>query len=194
MTRKNLREILGLSRSKFDIFFNYLRNKNIIVVDFYKNIRINQNYFCKGEIDNIKSNDFTRIYIKPMQHLFDNVDVRKHRRLGNFCRLVPYIHRNTNILCWNSDCMNIRNIEKVYRKDLEKILNIHRNTVHNFINDMNSIRLENNKPIITFTDNSDNFYKLPIIVNPKIFYGGNFDYLENKNDMLKWFLPVRNKL
>lgn len=47
MTRKNLIEILGLSRSKFDIFFNYLRNKNIIVVDFYKNIRINQNYFCK---------------------------------------------------------------------------------------------------------------------------------------------------
>jgi len=90
MTRRTMQRLIGISREKFSLFFNKLKNLNILIQD-NNIIKINKCYFLKGEIEkNIKTNfNYTRLYIESIKYLYENVSVRKHKQLGAYFKIIP---------------------------------------------------------------------------------------------------------
>jgi hypothetical protein len=188
MSRQDINNLLKIHVTNFDIFFNKMKKLNIFIQDNNKNIKINKSYFSKGELDRDikKYYNYTRIYIKTIRYLFENVPQRKQSQLGNYFKIIPYIHRQQNVLCWNPDSNN-GELQLMHVKDLQDILGYHRNSVRGFIKDMLSTRLDNGEAILGFFRTEYDEGKSYIIVNPKVFYGGNFNLEEGKNAVIKWF-------
>lgn len=188
MTRNQMQFQLQLSRNAFDTFFNKLKQYNILSMDDDKHIKINKEYFSKGEFDKDihKYLNYTRMYIKTIQYLYNHVPLRNHRQLGNYFKLIPYIHRQQNVLCWNPDSQGSE-IILMNAGELKDILGYHKKTIINFIDEMVETKLDNGESILGFfvTNKDKNLSK--IIINPKVIYGGNFNLKEGKNAVIKWF-------
>lgn len=188
LQRHQLQKILGLNRNNFDLFYNKMKRLNILSQDNDKNIIMNKNYFLKGELTKEieKYYDYTRVYIKSIRYLYENVPKRKHKQLGNYFKMIPFVHRQKNILCWNPND-KVDNIQILTVNDLKDILGIHRHTARAFINELLDTRLENGEAIVVFIKNNKDDGQLPILVNPNVFYGGNFNIKEGRNGLIKWF-------
>lgn len=180
INREKMKDLLGLSRNAFDIFFNKMK-KIELFKDEEKTITINNQYISKGVLQKyIKQyNDFTRVYINTIRYLYENVPIRKHRQIGSFLKLIPYAHRETNILCWNP-ISNIEEIKFITLKDFVDILGYSRSNIPKFCNTLRDVKLENGEYIISFIESK-------IIINPRVTYGGNFDIEGGKDTILKWF-------
>ncbi len=187
MTRRDLMLKLNVSRIQFDLFFNKMINLNILTFE-EKFIKISKNYFNKGELDKeIKTYyNYTRLYIKTIKYLYDNVPKRSQGQLGNYFKLIPYIHRQQNVLCWNPDSIK-EEINLIKLKDVKQIIGYHKNTVKPFIDKLLNTRLENGEAILGFFITKSDFWESTVIVNPRVFYGGNFNLKEGKYGVVKWF-------
>lgn len=188
MQKNDMQYLLDMSREKFSIFFNKMIRLSIFILENKINIKINKEYFTKGSInkDMKKYYDYTRMYIKTIRYLFENVSIRDHKRLGNYFKLIPYIHRQQNVLCWNPEC-RVEDIKLMTLYDLKEIIGYSKNGIKGFIKEMLSIRLENGESIIGFFVTDPDFWKSVIIVNPKVFYGGNFNIKGGRYTVTKWF-------
>lgn len=192
--RKKVQELLRMSNHAFITFINKVKKLKIILEDDNRNIKIVKDYFSKGELDNeIKQYyDYTRIYIKTIRYLFENVSIRKHKQLGNYFKMIPYIHRQQNLLCWNPSS-NCDSITLMHVKELKNILGYHKNGVRGFIKELLSTKLENGHSIVGFFRTEYDEGKSYIIVNPDVFYGGNFDIKDGRSSIIKWFYINKNK-
>jgi len=185
--RKGMQKLINISREKFSIYFKKLINLGIILEE-NKFIKVNKDYFYKGEIENsIKSNyNYTRLYINSIRYLYENVSVRKHKQLGSYFKMIPYIHRQQNTLCFNPDS-HINNIDLMNVIELKEILGYHKNSIIRFMDDLTSIKLDNEESILAYISHDKDKGKSYIIINPRVFYGGNFDIPEGVIGILKWF-------
>ena len=188
VNRKILKDMLGLSLKAFDLFFNKMKNNNIFTQDEDKNILINKEYFFKGEVNKEvdKHYNYTRVYVNTIRYLFDNVSKSKHKRLGIYFKLIPFIHRQHNTLCWNPDS-DKSEIKLMHVRELQELLGYHRNGVRGFIKELLSVKLDNGESILGFFRTEYDEGKSYIIINPKVFYGGNFNLDEGKSSVVKWF-------
>lgn len=188
MQKDDMQYLLNMSREKFSIFFNKMIKLNIFILENKNSIKINKEYFTKGSInkDMKKYYDYTRMYIKTIRYLFENVSIRGHKRLGNYFKLIPYMHRQQNVLCWNPEG-RVEDIKLMTLYDLKEIIGYSKNGIKGFIKEMLSIRLENGESIIGFFVTDPDFWKSVIIVNPKVFYGGNFNIKDGRDTVTKWF-------
>ena len=188
MTRDDMQLKLDMSREKFTNFFNKMKQLKIFSQDETKNIIMNKEYFCKGDIDKeIKKHmDYTRVYIKTIRYLYENVPQRKQGRLGNYFKLIPYIHRQRNVLCKNPDELREK-VDLLHVRELQSILGYTRDSVRSFIREMLSVRLENGEAILGFFRTEYDEGKSYVIVNPKVFYGGNFNLKDGRSEIIKWF-------
>lgn len=186
MDKKVMREKLGMCKDRFLDFLNKMSNLGIVIVEDV--IKINKSYFTKGEIvKEIKKNlDYTRIYVKSIRYLYENVPQRRHGQLGNYFKLIPYIHRQKNVLCHNPNA-SISEVTPMHVRELQELLGCHRNSVRSFIRDMLSVRLDGNEAILGFFRTEYDEGKSYVIINPKVFYGGNFNLEDGKNSIIKWF-------
>lgn len=188
MKRKDLMLKLDVSRIQFDLFFNKMLKLGILI---YKDklIKVNKNYFSKGEIDKeIKAHyNYTRLYIKTIRYLYDNVSKRNKGQLGIYFKLIPYIHRQQNVLCWNPDSNKKEEIDLIKLKDVKEIVGYHKNSVKPFIDKLLKTRLENGEAILGFFVTKSDFWESTVIINPRVFYGGNFDIKNGRYEIVKWF-------
>jgi hypothetical protein len=185
MTRRTMQRLINISREKFSIFLNKLKRFNIIIQND-NIIMLNKDYFLKGEIEKEIKTDFTRLYIKSIRYLYENVSIRKHKQLGAYFKMIPYINRQQNTLCWNPD-EHIKNIKLMNVKELKNILGYHQDSAKRLINSLKEVKLDNGESILAFIDHNKDLNKAYIIINPRVFYGGNFDLLGGINGVMKWF-------
>ena len=182
-----MKELSMLTREHFSRFLNTMIKLGIIFKrgNIYQ---INKQYFIKGVIDRYTKqyNDFTRIYINSVRYLYENIPVKKHKQLGAYFKIIPYIHRQQNTLCWNPDS-NVADIKLMSLKELASILGYHENSINRLINTLMDTKLDNGESIVAFISNTKNKSKSYIILNPRIFYGGNFDLPDGIKGIIKWF-------
>jgi len=178
INRKDMRDLLGMSRERFDKFFNKMINLHILIKED-KLLKINNLFLSKGALEKkIKQyNDFTRVYIDSIRFLYENNHIRKHSQIGALFKLIPYMHRENNILCFNQ-IDDISEINIILTKDIIDILCYHRSS--SIKRTFSDIEFINNEPIIKVSD-------VGIIINPRVFYGGNFDIKDGVSGILKWF-------
>ena len=176
INKKDMNNLLEMSRERFGQFFNRIKNLNIILQEG-KLLKINIQYLSKGVLSKYTKqyNDFTRIYINSIKFLYENCSISKHSPIGALLKLIPYIHRENNILCWNQ-IDDISEIKIIKKTNLDNILEYHRNGTSRLLKYLNNICLNNGESIIKLVDKN-------IIVNPRIVYGGSF-----KNGMIDSFI------
>lgn len=188
MTRSEMQKLLKMSREKFGQFFNKMKKIGIFSQNTNKNININKEYFSKGEIDKEikKYYNYTKVYINTIRYLYEHVPQRNQGQLGKYFKMIPYIHRQQNVLSWNPEGL-INEIKFMTLKELKEILGYHKNSVKGFMNELLETRLENGEAIVGFFITNVDFWKSVVIINPKVIYGGNFDLPEGKDSIIKWF-------
>lgn len=187
ITRTRMKKMLDIGTAQFDIFFNKMKECNIFIQE-KKKIKINTDFFLKGEVTKeIKDNfNFTRAYIYSIRYLFENTPKRSQGRLGLYFKLIPFMHRQQNVICWNPD-EPVEQMKPMKVKDLKDKIGYHRNSIREFLKMLYSTKLENGEPIVgTFQTEYDRG-EAYIIINPRVFYGGNFNLKGGKNAVLKWF-------
>lgn len=167
INKKDMMELIGLNRNSFGLFFNKLKDTNILLVEG-KSLKINNSIFSKGALNkNIKQyNDFTRVYINPLKYLYNNYPIIKHSQIGSLLKLIPYTHRESNILCRNQ-IEELSGIDIMNKKDLESILNYHKNGIRNLLNCLKEVLLDNDEPVLQLINKN-------IVINPRVYYGGSF--------------------
>ena len=190
MIKSKMRELLDLTLQTFNAFYERMK-KSGIIIEGEGFIKINENYFHKGRVDLAIKEDrgFTRAYINSIRFLYKNVDKRKHEILGNYFKIIPYIHQKNCILCWNPQT-DKEDIKPLSAKDLQNILGLHRNSIRKFINELLSVRLNDGSSILIFIKNQVDDNKLPVYVNPKLFYSGDF----NPEDKEKITSPLFSRI
>jgi hypothetical protein len=172
MNRNELQKILLLSRKNFDLFYNKMIKNNIFTIK-NKIIYINKKYFIKGNIAKINDKiDYTRMYVNSIRYLYNHIPIRSHSKLGNYFKLIPYIHRQRNILCKNPSS-EYEDIKPMELKDLKEILGYTGKSLKVFIKTFLLTYLDNGEPVLMYFNQTANFWESKIIVNPKVFYGGN---------------------
>lgn len=187
MNKLDMQKNLNISTSCFYEFYSKMIDCEIFLEQNNK-IIINQEYFIKGNLVKQiqKQNDYTRVYIRTIRYLYENVSIRQHSQLGNYFKIIPFIHRQQNVLCWNPDEIN-NQVQLMHVNELKEILGCHRNTVRSFIKNMLSVRLSNGEAILGFFRTEYDEGLSYIIVNPRVFYGGNFNLKGGKQDIIRWF-------
>lgn len=191
MNKTTMMKILNIKKRRFDTFFKRMKDANIFIYE-NKIIKINTDYFIKGVItrDIHLNNNFTRLYINSIRFIYENVNISSHSQLGIYFKLIPYIHRQRNLLCHNPDCYE-DDIKLMNVNELKNILGYHRNGVRKFINSLLSIKLNNGESILVSVKNDPDEGKSFIIINPKVIYGGNFDLKKGQQIITKWFMTTK---
>lgn len=166
MTMDEAYERCRMSKMRFKEFFNTVSEKGIFTVDEI-GIKVSDKYFSKGHAN--LSSKYTRIYTYTIRDLYEMEYVFSHKRLGMYFQLIPYVHRQSNILCANPE-EHFENIKKFKIRDLQRIFGTSLRATEDFLNAALSAQLDNGAPILSFNRKSWD----EICFNPDVFYGGNF--------------------
>ena len=190
MTKHDMEELMNINRINLNLFLNQMFDLGIMSENAEGRTMISQDYFVKGDLDPKlkKNNNFSRIFINPTRYLFENVPKDRHSKLGAFYKMIPYVHRQWNILCYSPDDMRT-DVKAMPFNEIYKILYCHKNTLIDFVEVLNCIRLDNGEGIIALYNSNiydSNKHKY-IMVNPKIYYGGNFNVEGGQEAILKYF-------
>lgn len=184
MTKEVLKSKLKLSRNKFAELFKKLIELNILIEYIDKKesqiiYYMNPEYFYKGEIDTkeetYKQKNFTRLFTKQVQYLYENTITRSHKTLSVLFRTIPYLNIKYNIVCKNPTEFSADLINPMSLKELGQILGYSEIGIKKLREDLGNIKTMNNKHVITFASPTSDLRTLKIIVNPKVIYGGK-DY------------------
>lgn len=173
MKRKDLLDIMGLSQTETYRFWNEVFEKYVFE-DNNDTLYMRGEFFHRGKLS--PGNRYQRFYVEAVRELYRLATVRQHKYLGYVFQMVPFVSKEFNILCHNSQ-----------EKDLDKVVPL---SVDEFCgaanyDPANRARLIKAYSKITFpvgetqerfcsfvTDGCD-IGTANIFVNPHILYHGN---------------------
>ena len=169
--KSSLGKIWGITnRAEIKGTYDILTKYNYIYMEG-DYIMINKDVISKGTIEADKDNTYTRIFIATIQELYDNSDKKKQKQIAHLFKILPYIHFEYNILCWNPTELDTEKIELMTWKDLASICGVSPNNVKKLKQDL-SLKINNQYVIGEFKHSPT--AKLPkIVVNPALYYAGS---------------------
>ena len=148
MTRKDISEVMKLSKGALSEFINELKEKNIIY-EINKNFYLNNTYFTKGTVKTEREqakiyNNYTRVYIEVIRQLYCKFKPAKHKQLGYVFQLIPFMDYE--------DCRLVKyDGLKLETKDLCIMLGLS-------IDSGNMTKLKNELKKITFIKSNKEYY------------------------------------
>lgn len=181
MTRKVMQSKLGLTDKTFSRFLKDAKD-NMLLFETEEAMYLNPEYFSKGKCE-FDSKEYTRLYIDPIRNLFDNSKVTQHKRLSYIFRLIPFIHYETNVICYNPNETNGKLIKDMQLSDICDLFNIDRSNGNKFKKDLL-------KFYVTLIGEKFYFFKYVnveglakdrsyFVVNPYVIYkGGNSEVMK----------------
>ena len=139
MKRKDIQEVLGLSKNAFDTFMKEITKANILIKED-KKYKLSSDYFYRGETS--KDIYFSRMYIDTVRELYVNTSTRKHSTLSYVFQLMPFVHWKTNILV-KDRMSNIENMEHLNMYDICELLGLEtsKTSINNMKKELLSFRV-----------------------------------------------------
>lgn len=175
--KKKLRHLLQVSDKPFKQFYDKLiENKLLLEKD--NNLYINLNFFWRGKENTYKNftgnklKDYSRVYIKTIRQLYDNMPKNNHKRIAMVYKLLPYVNWKYNVLCKNIDETEKSNIDVLTIGDVVDLLSYDKTHITRFKKDFYSLKY-NNYNIFVSIQHEPNYLQSIILVNPLLFYRGN---------------------
>lgn len=173
-----VKKLLLLSDKESGRFLNDMLNLNVInqAGDSYK---LNTSYFFKGNIGEFYSkNPSCKLYVDGIRRLYKTLPPRSHKRAGYIFKLMPYVHRQTNILCKNPSEFDLGKVIFLNKSEIAEKLTDDKSHIARTINNLLDPILDDDgynltlltKKEIIINGKLQNVY----IVNPELYYGGRY--------------------
>lgn len=187
ITEKDFPKLLDISEKESKRFITILKRENILLNDVKENqpvLRLNHDLFSKGKlsrtlISNLYENNiaYTRLYADGIRKIYQQTVPSKRKHLGYIFKLLPYTHKQYNIVCYNPGERNKENIQAIPSNDICKLLGYEISHKSRLFKDLLKIGFNSNSitySIIQYlTYSSDDNIKSMLIINPSIYYAGN---------------------
>lgn len=179
-----LKNIMMLSDPQYYNWYKLMIKLGYIekIEDKYK---LNSNFFSKGGL--IQNGNTTRIFINTIRNLYENLKCTDHYKLGYLLQLIPYINPYNNALVENISEKDPNKLKPLKLSYLANILGYSKKNIKKLANELLSIKYgEKQIPLIGLLAlNSLNVENMFIIINSKLFFGGNVDQYNNILEMFE---------
>ena len=172
--KSSLSKIWGITnRTRINETFKLLTKYNYIYMEG-DYIMVNEQIISKGAIKTDKNSTYTRVFIDSLQELYDNSEPKKRKQIAYLFNILPFIHYDWNILCWNPTEQDVDKLELMSWTDLASVCGIEADSrnISRLKKDLYTLRVNGNKVIGEFkTGYRKTDYK--IVINPALFYAGS---------------------
>ncbi|EJL31792.1 hypothetical protein [Brevibacillus sp. BC25] len=175
ISKDSLRELVGIHRTKFDEFYGKLIAASIIREAEDGAIQMSPDVFQRGEIPKGEYIDRIRIYRDAVRGLYDKYGKgRSVRQLGIVYSVIPFMHRNLNIICFNPLEKNDDQIRPITLDKLALMLGYQ--DTGKFKRALRAINI-GSQPVFAFVEDVEDSRKRRILVNPRVVFAGDFEGL-----------------
>ena len=171
------REILNLSDDTFLNFWNEMIRENIFT---YKNNRIylNKNIFIKGDLNgNAKA---MRLNCETVRYLYNHCQsISGHKNLSYIFKIIPWVNRSWNIVCWNPEEKERRFIEYMKLGDFAEKVGYSRSHAKKLADALKKVKFRSHgeyrdkRAFLYIVDDSFKPDEWLIVFNPLVFYAGD---------------------
>lgn len=123
MSKDDMQKKLNLKDRAFSNFIREVKKENILIEEEGK-YYLSEVYFKKGEYKKLENEGYSRVFINTTRFLYENCKPTQHKILGYIFRLIPYIHYESNRICFNPSCEEFENVKEMNLKDICKLLGV----------------------------------------------------------------------
>jgi hypothetical protein len=198
MTKAMIKQQLHLPKTQFYKFWQDMVQREILL-DHGIAISLNENLFFKGNVNNILQkcdNDgttFIRLYIHGIRELYEKSTTSSHKTLSYLFRILPYVNRKFNIVCFNPHETNDNLICPMNLQDLAGVIGYEQSHIKRLVKQLvNTTFIVDGKEvgavgIVSCYLAAGN--KSELFINPKVYYAGN---AHDEVRVLKLFFKERS--
>lgn len=174
MNKIDIQNKLKLKGDPFRAFMQDVK-KNELLFEVDGKFYLSNKYFTKGK-SNFRTKEYTRIFIKPVQYLYEHTTPRQHGALSYVYQLIPYMNYETNIICSNPLETDFCKLNKMSLKEVCSMLGLKadRKAVYRLKETLSKfyIKVDNQKYYVfayAVINGSVDYY----VVNPLVIWGGS---------------------
>lgn len=173
LNKRQIKRKLNLPDKVFTNFWNEMKSRNILSENDDKDVVLNRRLFRKGSIDKRCGRDFTRIYCSCVRYIYENTkNIRDHAKLAYIFKIIPYVNRKTNIVCYNPEELDDKKIKPMSIGDFCDIIKYNRNQASRLFKDLLKFTVKGKHLMCYVAIDSYVITKMFMIINPEIYYGG----------------------
>lgn len=173
MNKRIVKVKLGLTDKVFTEFWNEMTIAGILSEDNNKYVIINTHLFRKGTIDKRCQRDFTRIYCQCVRYIYENcTNIRDHAKISYIFKIIPFVNRKTNIVCFNPDEMDEQKINPMSFGDFCDAVKYDRSNASRLFKDLMKFTVQGKHLMCYVAIDNYAISKMFMIINPNIYYGG----------------------
>lgn len=180
LTEKDIKEKLGLDKKTYKTFKDDVVGKGIVSFED-DGIHLSTDYFIKGKAPHKCS--FSRVYVKTVRQLYEQVQPRQHKTLSYFFKLLPYCDYEYNVITSCPDTDEAME-HRMTREDIAELLEMDFNAFKKLEKALENLQVdlfgETYCVMGSVTVKCGGKKRMFYVVNPLIFNSGNeFDKLHN---------------
>lgn len=196
ITKKNLQDVLKISRATYFRFVNETFNNGIIIEDDNGGLTLNKDIFIRGYMSEIQrylnnnqiDKDVIKIYHDSVREIYEKSEVSDHNKISYLFQMIPFINIEFNVLCHNPLETNFDLIEPMIMEDYCSLIGYSPDNARRLKNSLKTIVIGDTYAL-NFVDNNDGLF---CCVNPCVFYAGCGDNLD-RIEIFGKFKNIKNK-
>lgn len=172
-----IKKKLKLSDKYWSYFFKEMRSNNLILEDKETGaLCLNKDFFVKGSLKEMSDKrDCTRLFCNFIQDVYDACDnIKSINQISYLYKLIPFVNRRTNIVCYNPKEQDPEKVYPITLGEFCDMIGYSRKNARRLVSDLLSLKC-NGQNLIGFFVTNLNQTSWKIIVNPRIYYGGQND-------------------
>lgn len=170
--KKIIKEKLKLSSKYWTQFLNEMK-RNEIIIEENSALYLNKKFFTKGSIQT--ENNYTRLFCKFIRDIYETCDnVKSITQISYLYRLIPFVNRRTNMVCKNPNEQDPNKVCPITLGEFCDMVGYNRKNAKRLASDLLELKC-NGQNLIGFFVTNMNQTTWKIIVNPRIYYGGQND-------------------
>lgn len=175
--KSSLKKIWDVSnRNSINESYNLLKECGYIYETEEGYIMINEEIIIKGAIDNFEelrkqgnSITYTRVFVDNLKAMYYGTEQKQRKQLANLFKALPYINFKYNVFCTNPTETDKTKLELLNWTNLAELCGYDKTHVTKFKKDLMSLKVYGYDVICDANRGSGR----TIIVNPKVYYGGD---------------------
>lgn len=175
--KRTLKLKLKLSDKYWSIFLKNMKDNNIVIEDeSSRALYLNKDFFIKGDLTASEEQQaHTRLFCNFIRDVYESCDdVKSISQIAYLYRLIPFVNRRTNMVCYNPEEQDPEKVYPITLGEFCDMVGYNKKNARRLAKDLLSLKC-NGQNLIGFfvTDLNQSTWK--IIVNPRMYYGGQND-------------------
>lgn len=159
------------TRQTVNVFLDKLIKYNLIEICGDGRYKVNPDFYATNLEDPCFKGTSVMIFCNGIRNLYYMIDTKEHNKAGELLKLIPFIHKNTNALCRDTDCPELRNAGLLTLNEINEILRPNSTYGKRLFLDIRKFKINGEYVVISIT--ADTNLPVQYVVNPKLIYRGN---------------------